>query len=88
MPAYSLRITPRGGGSDQGALLAGLADQGFQVLALSRPGYLDTPLDSGRSFAEQGDLGVCFVVARRQREVGGAAGVDVAVTRGVPSAAT
>lgn len=49
------------GGSDQGALLGTLAEEGFQVLALSRPGYLGTPLSSGASFAAQGDLAAALL---------------------------
>ncbi|MCB9760135.1 MAG: alpha/beta hydrolase [Alphaproteobacteria bacterium] len=51
------------GGSDQGELLAPLAEAGFQVLALSRPGYLDTPLSSGATYAAQGDLAAALLDA-------------------------
>jgi len=44
------------GGSDQGRLLGSLAEGGFSVLSMSRPGYLGTPLSSGATFDEQGDL--------------------------------
>lgn len=44
------------GGFDQGMLFAaGLDDEGFQILAPSRPGYLRTPLTAGRSPEEQAD---------------------------------
>lgn len=43
------------GGYDQGALLDELAADGFTVLTPSRPGYLRTPLHTGRSPAAQAD---------------------------------
>ncbi|MGW4928385.1 alpha/beta fold hydrolase [Agromyces sp. NPDC004153] len=44
------------GGWDQG-LVAGefLRVNGFRIIAPSRPGYLGTPLATGRTFAQQGD---------------------------------
>ena len=45
------------GGSDQGRLINDwLAQKGYQILSPSRPGYLGTPLKSGRTFEEQADL--------------------------------
>ncbi|MEU4620852.1 alpha/beta hydrolase [Actinoplanes sp. NPDC023801] len=45
------------GGADQGRLFADwLRADGFRVLSASRPGYLDTPLDSGRTLEDQADL--------------------------------
>ena len=45
------------GGFDQGlAFYQHLRDGGCQLLAVSRPGYLRTPLDSGRRPEEQADL--------------------------------
>ncbi len=46
------------GGHDQSQLLAqsAITNPGFRILALSRPGYLGTPLWSGRSPEEQADL--------------------------------
>lgn len=45
------------GGADQGRLFASwLQDDGFRILSPSRPGYLGTPLDSGRTIDEQADL--------------------------------
>lgn len=45
------------GGFDQGlAWCRHLGDGGCEVIALSRPGYLRTPLRSGESYEEQADL--------------------------------
>ncbi|MEU4835834.1 alpha/beta hydrolase [Streptosporangium sp. NPDC023615] len=45
------------GGADQGRLFAAwLREDGFRVLSPSRPGYLGTPLESGRTNEEQADL--------------------------------
>ena len=44
------------GGYDQGALgMEMWIDEGFSVLAISRPGYLRTPLNTGETFEEQAD---------------------------------
>jgi pimeloyl-ACP methyl ester carboxylesterase len=44
------------GGFDQAMLLgAGLRDDGFQIIAPSRPGYLRTPLTSGLLYMQQAD---------------------------------
>jgi pimeloyl-ACP methyl ester carboxylesterase len=51
-----LFVHPQPGGYDQGELLVDAALQhGFRLLTASRPGYLRTPLDAGRSPAEQAD---------------------------------
>jgi pimeloyl-ACP methyl ester carboxylesterase len=45
------------GGADQGRLFASwLQGDGFRILSPSRPGYLDTPLASGKTPEEQADL--------------------------------
>lgn len=45
------------GGYDQtAALFSGLFEQGFRILSWSRPGYLRTPLKTGRTFEEQADV--------------------------------
>lgn len=45
------------GGADQGRLFADwLSGESFRILSPSRPGYLGTPLDSGRTNEEQADL--------------------------------
>lgn len=51
-----LVIHGRPGGYDQGLMIARiLNDPQFQFIALSRPGYLRTPLETGRSPEEQSD---------------------------------
>ncbi|MCZ7438748.1 alpha/beta hydrolase [Micromonospora sp. WMMC241] len=45
------------GGADQGRLFAGwLRGDRYRILSPSRPGYLGTPLSSGRTLDEQADL--------------------------------
>ncbi len=44
------------GGSDGWRAYAPLLDADFALLSPSRPGYLGTPLQSGRTFAQQADL--------------------------------
>ena len=59
------------GGYDQGLLIAkavGKAD--FQFIAVSRPGYLRTPLRSGQSFEEQADGYVALLDALRIEKAG------------------
>ena len=52
------------GGFDQGLVWARhLRDGGCELIAPSRPGYLRTPLDSGRSPAQQADLYVAMLDA-------------------------
>ncbi|MEQ4720677.1 hypothetical protein [Nonomuraea sp. B19D2] len=52
-----LSVHPGLGGADQGRLFANwLQRDGFRILSPSRPGYLGTPLESGRTNEEQADL--------------------------------
>jgi pimeloyl-ACP methyl ester carboxylesterase len=45
------------GGADQGRLFASwLQEDGYSILSPSRPGYLETPLASGKTLEEQADL--------------------------------
>jgi pimeloyl-ACP methyl ester carboxylesterase len=45
-----------GGGYDQGLIATDpLADEGFEVISISRPGYLRTPLETGETTKEQAD---------------------------------
>jgi pimeloyl-ACP methyl ester carboxylesterase len=45
------------GGYDQSLILAQtIGDAGYRYLAVTRPGYLGTPLSSGKTSAQQGDL--------------------------------
>lgn len=54
VPLLSMHGTP--GGCDQGLLVAEMFRvNGFRVIAPSRPGYLGTPLTTGRSCADQAD---------------------------------
>jgi pimeloyl-ACP methyl ester carboxylesterase len=53
-----------GGGFDQGLLLgAGLLDHGYRVVAMSRFGYLRTPLPEDASAEAQADAHVCLLDA-------------------------
>ena len=50
------------GGVDQGRLINDwLAKKGYRILSSSRPGYLNTPLESGQTFEEQADLLVALL---------------------------
>jgi len=52
-----LAIHGGGGGYDQGVVLYSLfADAGYSIICPSRPGYLRTPLSSGKEIVEQVDL--------------------------------
>ena len=67
-----------GGGHDQGMAFAGpLAQHGIRVIAMSRFGYLRTPMPADGSAAAQADAHVCLLDAlgiRRAAIVGGSAG--------------
>jgi pimeloyl-ACP methyl ester carboxylesterase len=75
------------GGYDQGIMLfEWLAHAGFTLLAPSRPGYLGTPLSSGKSPAEQADLYAALLdtlgidkVALVFGSAGGASGYEFAI---------
>src|SRR5215470_10248276 len=45
------------GGADQARLMANWLDtDAYRILSPSRPGYLGTPLESGKTFEQQADL--------------------------------
>jgi len=71
------------GGWDQSLLLAqsAIADSGFRILAVSRPGYFGTPLRSGRSPEAQADLCAALLDA-----LGIAGAAVIAVSAGGPCA--
>ncbi|MHA1906702.1 MAG: alpha/beta fold hydrolase [Candidatus Thorarchaeota archaeon] len=71
------------GGYDQGFFaLKHLIDEGYSVLAISRPGYLRTPLSSGISFEEQAKT-VCALMdslgIQKAAIIGSSAGGPVAL---------
>ena len=72
------------GGADQGRLFASwLQDGGFRILSPSRPGYLGTPLSSGRTLDEQADLLAALLDELHVEQVGvlaASAGGPVAYT--------
>ncbi len=72
-----------GGGHDQGLAFAGaLARRGIRVIAMSRFGYLRTPMPADASAAAQADAHVCLLDAlgiRRAVVLGGFAGAPSAL---------
>ncbi len=72
-----------GGGFDQGLHVGGaLAAKGFHVIAMSRFGYLRTPLPSDASVAAQADAHACLLDAlgiRRAAVIGASAGAPSAL---------
>jgi pimeloyl-ACP methyl ester carboxylesterase len=72
-----------GGGHDQGIAFAGaLAQKGIHVIAMSRFGYLRTPMPADASAAAQADAHVCLLDAlgiRRAAVMGGSAGAPSAL---------
>jgi len=70
------------GGYDQSLILAQtIGDSGYRYIAMSRPGYLGTPIGSGRSPLQQGDL-----IAALLDTLGIAKAGVLAVSGGGPSA--
>jgi pimeloyl-ACP methyl ester carboxylesterase len=78
-----LAIHGSGGGYDQGMAFAGaLAQQGIRVIAMSRFGYLRTPMPADASAAAQADAHVCLLDAlgiRQAGVLGGSAGAPSAL---------
>jgi 2-hydroxy-6-oxonona-2,4-dienedioate hydrolase len=72
-----------GGGHDQGmAFMGALAGQGYRVIAVSRFGYLRTPMPADASPAAQADTHACLLDAlgiRRAAVLGGSAGAPSAM---------
>ena len=78
-----LAVHGSGGGHDQGMAFAGaLAGQGVRVIAMSRFGYLRTPMPADASAAAQADAHVCLLDAlgiRQAAIMGGSAGAPSAL---------
>ena len=78
-----LAVHGSGGGHDQGMAFAGaLAKQGIRVIAMSRFGYLRTPMPADASAAAQADAHVCLLDAlgiRKAAVMGGSAGAPSAL---------
>ena len=78
-----LAVHGSGGGHDQGmAFAAGLASQGIRVIAMSRFGYLRTPMPADASAAAQADAHVCLLDALgipKAAVMGGSAGAPSAL---------
>ena len=78
-----LAVHGSGGGHDQGMAFAGaLARRGIRVIAMSRFGYLRTPMPADASAAAQADAHVCLLDAlgiRRAAVMGGSAGAPSAL---------
>ena len=78
-----LAVHGSGGGYDQGMAFAGaLAHQGIRVIAMSRFGYLRTPMPADASAAAQADAHVCLLDAlgiRQAAVMGGSAGAPSAL---------
>ena len=78
-----LAVHGSGGGHDQGMAFAGaLAKQGIRVIAMSRFGYLRTPMPADASAAAQADAHVCLLDSlgiRQAAVMGGSAGAPSAL---------
>jgi pimeloyl-ACP methyl ester carboxylesterase len=76
-----LAVHGAGGGYDQGlAFGGGLAGHGFQVISMSRFGYLRTPLPADASAAAQADAHACLLDA-----LGISSAAVIGVSAGAPS---
>ena len=70
------------GGYDQGLAVAeAIAMPGLRFIALSRPGYLRTPLEAGRSYEQQGDMVAAFL-----ESIGLTSALVIGVSGGGPAA--
>ena len=82
-----LAVHGSGGGHDQGMAFAGsLAGQGIRVIAVSRFGYLGTPMPANASAETQADAHVCLLDAlgiARAAVMGGSAGAPSALQMAV-----
>ena len=78
-----LAVHGSGGGHDQGMAFAGaLASRGIRVVAMSRFGYLRTPMPADASAAAQADAHVCLLDAlgiAKAAVMGGSAGAPSAL---------
>ena len=78
-----LAVHGSGGGYDQGMAFAGtLSQQGIRVIAMSRFGYLRTPMPANASAAAQADAHVCLLDAlgiKQAAVMGGSAGAPSAL---------
>ena len=78
-----LSVHGSGGGFDQGmAFAGGLASRGIRIIAMSRFGYLRTPLPANASAEAQADAHVCLLDAlgiKRAAVLGGSAGAPSAL---------
>jgi 2-hydroxy-6-oxonona-2,4-dienedioate hydrolase len=78
-----LMVHGSGGGHDQGMAFAGaLTERGIRVVAMSRFGYLQTPMPVNASAAAQADAHVCLLDAlgiRQAGVLGGSAGAPSAL---------
>jgi len=78
-----LAVHGSGGGYDQGMAFAGtLVHRGIRVIAMSRFGYLRTPMPADASAAAQADAHVCLLDAlgiRQAAVMGGSAGAPSAL---------
>lgn len=78
-----LAVHGSGGGFDQGMAFAGaLADRGVRVIAMSRFGYLRTPMPADASAETQADAHACLLDAlgiRQAAVLGGSAGAPSAL---------